>query len=258
MHCPAIPGCHSQGNTIEEAIENIRDAQIVEYPRMSRCVAGSSAGPGGMIPAQEALARLRDGNRRFVSDEHDGLRRAYRLRPGDVSDSQTPIAIILGCSDSRVPAEIVFDQGLGELFVIRVAGNIVAPSQVGSIEFAAQRFGTRLVVVLGHSNCGAILATVEELERPASDRSPNLRSIVDRIQPSVETLFQTDLRNDHPELVRQAVRANIRASVNHLRHGSRILEDLIQREGLMVVGAEYDLETGAVDFFDRAVSSAKT
>jgi len=151
-----------------------------------------------------------------------------------------------------VPAEIVFDQGLGDLFVIRVAGNIVAPSLVGSVEFAAARFGTRLVVVLGHTQCGAILATIEELENPGNP-SRNLQSIVDRVRPSVATLWATDLRHDHDALVRAAVRANIRASADHLRHGSQVLEQLIQDDGLLVVGAEYSLETGEVDFFDMGV-----
>ena len=163
---------------------------------------------------------------------------------------QRPFAIILGCSDSRVPAEIVFDQGPGDLFVIRVAGNIVAPSQVGSVEFAAARFSTRLVVVLGHSQCGAILATLEELQQPTENQSRNLRSIVDRVRPSVEGLLKTDLRHDLDALVRQAIRANVSVSVNHLRHGSELLEQQIQTEGLLVVGAEYSLETGVVDFFD--------
>ena len=163
---------------------------------------------------------------------------------------QEPFAIILGCSDSRVPAEIVFDQGLGDLFVIRVAGNIVASSQVGSVEFAAARFGTRLVVVLGHSRCGAILATLEEMQLATGSQSRNLRSIVDRIRPSIEALLATDLKHNPAALVEHAVRANIRASANHLRHGSEVLEELIQRNQLLVVGAEYSLETGTVDFFD--------
>ena len=166
--------------------------------------------------------------------------------------AQEPFAIILGCSDSRVPAEIVFDQGLGDLFVIRVAGNIVAPSQVGSVEFAAARFRTRLVVVLGHSQCGAILATIEELRAPPKTRSQNLWAIVDRVRPAVEGLLAADLQLDSDSLVNQAVRANIRASANHLRHGSQVLEQLIQDDGLLVVGAEYSLETGIVDFFDGA------
>jgi carbonic anhydrase len=208
-----------------------------------------------MIPAQEALQRLRDGNRRFVSDvrSHDTYSSDTRRR--DLAAGQEPFAIILGCSDSRVPAEIVFDQGLGDLFVIRVAGNIVAPSQVGSVEFAAERFGTRLVVVLGHSRCGAIQATLEELARPSKDQSPNLRSIVDRIRPSVEALVSTELAHQPDALVQQAIRANIRVSAGHLRHGSEILEESIRRDGLLVVGAEYSLETGEVEFFDGAPSA---
>ena len=157
---------------------------------------------------------------------------------------------MLGCSDARVPAEIVFDQGLGDLFVIRVAGNIVAPSQIGSVEFAAAAFGTRLVVVLGHSNCGAVHATLEQLARPSREQSRNLRSIVDRIRPAVEGLLERDPPRDRQSLEQQAVRANIRMSANHLRHGSEVLEQLIQNDGLLVVGAEYSLETGVVDFFD--------
>ena len=202
-----------------------------------------------MISALEALERLRAGNRRFVSDDRGDTLASPRRRR-EVAAGQEPFAIILGCSDSRVPAEIVFDQGLGDLFVIRVAGNIVAPSQIGSVEFAAERFGTRLVVVLGHSRCGAILATVEELGRPSEAQSRNLRSIVDRIRPSVEPLLASGLRNEPDALVEQAVRANIRVSANHLRHGSEVLEQLILRDGLLIVGAEYSLETGLVDFFD--------
>ncbi len=201
-----------------------------------------------MIPASEALERLRLGNARFVASAHRSDADRDRERRVELAKSQEPFAIILGCSDSRVPAEIVFDQGLGDLFVIRVAGNIVAPSQVGSVEFAAARFGTRLVVVLGHSQCGAIVATLEELRRPTENQSRNLRAIVDRVRPSVEALLGTGLRHDEDALVRQAVRANIHASVNQLRHGSELLEQLIRDEGLLVVGAEYSLETGAVEF----------
>jgi carbonic anhydrase len=204
-----------------------------------------------MIDAQAALARLREGNCRFVSnartpdavDQHD--------RRAELASGQEPFAIILGCSDSRVPAELVFDQGLGDLFVIRVAGNIVAPSQIGSVEFAAERFGTRLVVVLGHSQCGAILATLDESRRSTATQSPNLRAIVDRVRPSVEGLLGTGDEPYTDEIVHRAVRANVCASVDQLCHGSEILEGLIAREGLLVVGAEYNLETGEVDFFDN-------
>ncbi len=203
-----------------------------------------------MISAREGLERLREGNRRFVSDIQSHKTLTSHERRSELAAGQEPFAIILGCSDSRVPAEIVFDQGLGDLFVIRVAGNIVASSQVGSVEFAAARFGTRLVVVLGHSQCGAILATLEELQGPTDDHSRNMRSIVDRVRPSVEPLLSTELRHDPDALVRHAVRANIRYSADHLRHGSEVLEELIQKNGLVVLGAEYSLETGVVDFFD--------
>lgn len=201
-----------------------------------------------MIPANDALKRLRDGNLRFASSLRGSDAPLPARRP-ELTRVQEPVAIILGCSDARVPAELVFDQGLGDLFVIRVAGNIVAPSQVGSVEFAAARFGTRLVVVLGHSECGAILATIEELQKP-TNQSRNLKDILDRVRPSVESLLETNLKRDMPALVKCAVRANIRASVSHLKHASQVLEELIEKDGLLVVGAEYSLETGAVEFLD--------
>lgn len=201
-------------------------------------------------PARAALGRLRSGNRAFVESLRQGVAPGAPLRdlpnPGV---AQAPFAIILGCSDSRVPAELVFGQGFGDLFVIRVAGNIVAPSQVGSVEFAAARFGTRLAVVLGHTLCGAVMATLEELRQPASHQSPNLRSIVGRIRPAVEPLLKET--PDGEDLVARAVRANIHAAVEQLRHGSALLERLIEDDGLLIVGAEYCLETGVVDFFDE-------
>jgi len=200
--------------------------------------------------ARDALEKLRQGNARFASNMRGVDAFVSHMRRAELTAGQKPFAIILGCSDSRVPAEIVFDQGLGDLFVIRVAGNIVAPSGIGSVEFAAARFGTRLVVVLGHTQCGAILVTIEELVQPSENQSRGLRSIVDRVRPSVEPLFATNLGKDHEALVHQAVRANVQASVDQLRHGSPILEQLIQEEGLLVVGAEYSLETGVVEFFE--------
>ena len=205
-----------------------------------------------MISADAALVRLRDGNRRFVANESTAsplLTPSQRLA---LTNGQAPFAIVLGCSDSRVPAELVFDQGFGDLFVIRVAGNIVAPSQVGSVEFAAARFGTRLVVVMGHSQCGAVTAAVEEVLGRATNDSWNLRSIVDRVRPSVQAVVSGRSDRSVDALVTDAVRANVRASVDHLRHGSALLEGLIQRDGLQVVGAEYSLETGVVSFFDES------
>lgn len=202
-----------------------------------------------MLSAAEALDRLRDGNRRFAANIQSQNNR-LTAQPAELTDGQEPFAIILGCSDSRVPAEIIFDQGLGDLFVIRVAGNIVAASQIGSVEFAATKFGTRMVVVLGHSQCGAIEETMQQLRAPRENRSRNLRSIVDFVRPSVEGLLAAGLGEDPIALAEQAVRANVRASAEQLRHGSEILEELEREEGLVIVGAEYSLETGLVDFFD--------
>lgn len=203
-----------------------------------------------MIPANEALARLKEGNARFVSGNTQLDPHFMQKERGQLVGGQAPFAVVLGCSDSRVPVEIVFDQGLGDLFVIRVAGNVVALSQIGSVEFAAVNFGVRLVVVLGHTQCGAVKATLDELREPSANPSRNLASIVDRVRPSVAGLLDTELRNDPVALEAAAVRSNVRVSVSGLRHGSEILENLIDTDGLMIVGAEYSLETGQVEFFN--------
>ena len=210
-----------------------------------------------MISAEKALQRLKDGNLRFRSHDRADVDIGSMSR-NQLVHAQSPFAIILGCSDSRVPAELVFGQGLGDLFVIRVAGNIVAPSQIGSIEFAAEKFGTHLVVVLGHSMCGAVEATLEQLQQATDNRSPNLRAIVDRISPAVESLLAFDaelISGDKPgritqKLLERAVRCNVEASVDKLQQGSEILESLIKNDKLLIVGAEYFLETGEVEFFD--------
>lgn len=202
-----------------------------------------------MISAQEALERLQEGNRRFVAARSDRSAAELARDRAETAAGQQPFAVILGCSDSRVPAELVFDQGLGDLFVIRVAGNIVAPSQIGSVEFAIEQFGTRLVVVLGHTTCGAIQATLDELERPGDQRSPNLAAIVERIRPAVEDLYRAEAGPSRG-LMARAVRANVRASVENLRHGSAIIERMIAERGVWVVGAEYDLASGAVTLLE--------
>jgi carbonic anhydrase len=203
-----------------------------------------------MLKGFEALERLREGNRRFASSLSASDETPLHVRRAELVQGQEPFAIVLGCSDSRVPAEIVFDQGLGDLFVIRVAGNIVAPSQIGSVEFAAARFSTRLVVVLGHSSCGAVVATLEELQGTPQSQSRNLRSIVNRVRPAVESVLESFKAGGSENLLDLAVRANIRAAANQLRHGSALLEQLVDDEGLLIVGAEYSLETGIVDFFE--------
>ncbi|MDH5631410.1 MAG: carbonic anhydrase [Gammaproteobacteria bacterium] len=203
-----------------------------------------------MISAQEALERLKDGNKRFVSGVRSIDTLVKQMQREKLAERQAPFAIILGCSDSRVPAEIVFDQSLGDLFVIRVAGNIVAPSQIGSVEFAAQMFKTPLVVVLGHSMCGAVKATLDDMESPKDDHSSNVLTIVNRIRPTLEPLLLTDLRYKPDELLEASIRANILAATNHLRHGSQMLEELVQQNRLTIIGAEYSLRTGEVEFFD--------
>jgi len=209
-----------------------------------------------MQAALEALDTLKAGNERFVANVRDIEVMASQANRSDHLEVQKPTAIVLGCSDSRVPAELVFDQGFGSLFVIRVAGNVVAPSQIGSVEYAVQQFETPLVVVMGHSNCGAVTATINELERPDSSRTPNLWSIVDRISPAVSTLMETPLKDDKEALIAHAIRANIRLAADHLRHGSRMLEERVSLNKLLVVGAEYSLETGVVEFFDGVPAAA--
>ncbi|HEY2772783.1 MAG TPA: carbonic anhydrase [Candidatus Binatia bacterium] len=203
-----------------------------------------------IVPGTEALKRLREGNERYVSNVRSLDSLLSYARRAELSLGQSPFAIILGCSDSRVPAEVVFDQGLGDLFVIRVAGNIVAPSQVGSVEFAASLFGSGLVVVLGHTGCGAIRVTVDELVGHPPPESENLRFIVDSVRPAVEPLMHGPLADDHESLLLEAGRANVRATAHHLRRGSPLLERLIEKGRLIIVGAEYDLATGRVEFFD--------
>ncbi len=203
---------------------------------------------------QEALSvleRLKMGNERYVAS----LANAEASSTVPVlTHEHNPMAVILGCSDARVPVEIVFDQGLGDLFVIRVAGNVVAPSQIGSVEFAVEKFDTKLVVVLGHSHCGAVTACVEALISPDQYYTPNLQSIVDRIRPSVYNLHEiasaSERDIDMHEFIDRAIRANVRMSVSQLKHGSRFLEDMVNSGELMIVGAEYDLATGKVHFLE--------
>jgi carbonic anhydrase len=203
-----------------------------------------------MISGREALERLQEGNRRYAAGLNESSGFMTRSSHQDLLEGQNPFAVILGCSDSRAPVEMVFDQGLGDLFVIRIAGNIVAPSQIGSVEFAVEKFGTPLVVVMGHTRCGAVEATIEHIMQKDETRSRNLRSIVSRIRPAVEKLMEDDPGNDPNALMEKVIKANVRVGTEGLRHGSEILEKHVQSNNLLIVGAEYSLETGIVDFFD--------
>ncbi len=207
-----------------------------------------------MDQALKALDTLKQGNRRFVAEIRNQPVPESSARRYTLALQHNPLAIIIGCSDARVPAEIVFDQGPGDLFVIRVAGNVIAPSQIGSVEFAVEQFGTPLVLVLGHSRCGAVMATLEELAQPGGNHSPNLHAIVGRIQPAVKPLLASGPPPGSDALVELAVKANIRASVNQLRSGSRILESLAGSGRLSIIGAKYSLDTGEVEFFDQTDS----
>lgn len=204
------------------------------------------------VSAQYALERLQEGNRRYVGGVAERDLADEHSRRMELLEDQAPIAIILGCSDSRVPAEMVFDQGLGDLFVIRVAGNVVGPSQVGSVEFAALQFGVRLVVVMGHSRCGAVIAALDALDRSAVPESPGLGDIIDRILPGLEAVRDKDRSDDEESRLGRAVRENIQQAARRLESDSDILRRLKQEDGLEIVGAEYAMETGLVDFFSGA------
>jgi len=205
--------------------------------------------PSDVLSPAAAQARLADGNLRFLA--HRSNAKLHEFRPELADEPQRPFAIVLGCSDSRTPVEILFDQGFGELFVVRVAGNVVAPSVVGSIEFAASQFGTQLVVVLGHTRCGAIDAAVRAVQQGEAHESRNIRSITDRISPHVQDLVELAAGRPLEELTRAAMHAHVRASADQLRHGSRLLEELVLDGRLEIVAAEYELETGRVKFLER-------
>lgn len=202
-----------------------------------------------MISANEALERLKDGNLRFMSGLGGRDLDFENARRLELVEEQYPFAIVLGCSDSRVPLELIFDQGLGDLFVVRVAGNVVAPSQAGSIEFAAQRFGTPLVVIMGHSGCGAVEATIDEVLNPTASLSSNLEQVVNRIRPAVNTLLTVEPGISRESLSDRAVKANVASMTRLLIHESDLLKTMVEEGRLAVAGAEYSLETGLVDFF---------
>ncbi len=200
------------------------------------------------MTADEALNKLREGNARFVSDVHFYEGYSFEKRRAELGESQFPLAVVLGCSDSRVPAELVFDQGLGDLFVVRVAGNVAAPSQLGSIEYAVSELNTPLVIVLGHSSCGAVKASIEEFHKPSAGLSFGLSDLLGRIQPVVEKELETN--PDLKDLESRVVKANVKAVVQTLLAESELIATKASSGKIKIVGAEYSIHSGIVDFFD--------
>lgn len=197
------------------------------------------------------LEALKAGNARFLSGKSVQTADSSLKKLKDFAKAgQLPKAIVLCCSDSRAPVEMIFDQDIGDLFVIRVAGNVVAPSLVGSVEFAASLFGTRLVVVMGHTQCGAIRATLEHIhDSQATIASENIYDIVSRIRPHIFQIAQLPGISD-AEKMEQSVEANVRASVSQLSHSSRLIEELVDKGEMKIVGACLSLSSGEVTFLE--------
>ena len=206
--------------------------------------AGAAAGHDGGMDPDSALSRLLEGNRRFLdaapSHPHQDVSRRALLAGG-----QEPFAIILCCSDSRVPPEVVFDQGLGDLFVVRVAGNVADEIGLASIEYAAEHLGVRLVMVLGHERCGAVTAAVKGGQLPG-----HLPALMDALRPAVAAA-----RPVRGDLVEGAIIANVELTAEQLRASRPILAELVDRGELLVVGARYDLDTGLVEFLDEPAAA---
>lgn len=205
-------------------------------------LAGSSlASEHGGVGPREALTRLAQGNRRFISASLTHPDQSAVRRVGQAA-GQTPFAIVLGCSDSRVPPEVVFDQGLGDLFVVRVAGNVADDLGIASIEYAAEHLGVHLVVVLGHERCGAVTAAVKGDPLPG-----HLLNLMEVLAPAVAATS-----GQPGDRVADTVTANVELTVERLRGCGPILRELVEKGELQVVGAEYDLDTGEVVFTQPA------
>ena len=202
-----------------------------------------------MMTAREALLRLQEGNARFVAGDADPDAQCASARREQLLEGQDPFAIVVGCADSRVPVEFVFDQGLGDLFVIRVAGNVVSQTQLASIEFAAQEYDAKLVVVLGHTGCGAMRAALAAVRSGREPEPANLRMLVEKIRPAVECAIEGGDGQGMDALADLAGRENVRRAVDVIRNDPGVIRKLVDDEGLEIVGAEYSLATGVVEFF---------
>mgnify|MGYP001591379101 CR=1 FL=1 len=197
------------------------------------------------LTSDQALARLEQGNNRCVdgksSHGHDQAKWRERFLV-----KQKPFATVLGCSDSRVPPELLFDQGFGELFVIRVAGNIVDPDVVGSIQYAVKHLDNKLIVVLGHQNCGAVTAALSPPDQTTGE-PPELGKLLDRIRPAIASL---DRHQEREQLIAASVEANVRASAKQLRRVPSIAEAM-KTQHAKVVGAVYHIDSGKISFLDE-------
>ncbi len=201
-----------------------------------------------MSTASETLARLKEGNARFCACANKaGIESAARAA---LADGQSPSAVILGCADSRVSPELAFDQGLGELFVVRVAGHVVAAAALESVELAVEQLGAKLVVVLGHTGCAAVRATLAEVQSPGTPAAEKLSAVIHHIKPPVEAVLSLRPEADQAAMMQESVRANIRHAAGQLREDSAVISTLVESGEVLVVGAEYSLETGAVEFID--------
>lgn len=199
-------------------------------------------GVSGAAAAQsDPLNRLLDGNRRFATAQATHPHQTAARR-GEVGSSQKPYAVIVGCADSRVPPEVVFDQGLGDLFVVRVAGQVVDDTALGSIEFAVAKLGARLIVVLGHERCGAVEAALAGNPVPG-----HISSLVDAIKPGIHGAAAAP-----GDALDNAVGDNVRAVVDRLRRSEPILAALVRDGSLRIVGAVYDLDTGIAQVVEGA------
>jgi carbonic anhydrase len=193
------------------------------------------------VAPTEAISKLKEGNGRYTSGnlQHPGQTAERRT---ELANTQSPFAAIVSCSDSRVPPEIVFDQGLGDLFVVRVAGNVINNEGLGSIEYTVDHLGTRLILVLGHQSCGAVKAAKETIA--AKGRAPgHIQSLVTAIKPAVEATAKDDLET--------TIKANVKSVVRALRSSTPILKAEVDSGKIQVVGGYYSLDTGAVTFLDE-------
>ncbi len=194
-----------------------------------------------IVPLAEAISRLKDGNARYTNSKQQHPRQSIKER-AELTKSQHPFAIVIGCADSRVPPEIVFDQGLGDLFVLRVAGNVIDDHSLGSIEYAVDHLAVRLIVVLGHQSCGAVKAAKDTIAAK-SEAPAHIQSLVTAIQPAVEATLNGDLET--------TVKANVKNVVQALRSSTPVLKSKVDSGEVRVIGAYYSLDTGAVSFLDE-------